>query len=118
MTYHVLVIKATGDIVKTIQPKPPTYEQETKAVGGYIETIPYFTKMTHDGIAYTRGTAFANEEGMLRGMPMNLRAMDCWLKSCPKGDPKRMTLCGDVIFYAKVKDEQQRYTEPAKYGCT
>lgn len=104
MTYHVLEIKATGAIVKTVQSEEPDYEQQSKAVGGYIETIPYFTKLTHEGIDYKRGTAFANEEGHLYGLPMNLRAMDFWLKSCSKGDPKRMRLAGDVIFYAKVKE--------------
>ena len=104
MTYHVLEIKATGDIIKTVQKKVPTYEQEKAAVGGYIQTIPYFTKMSYDGIDYNRGTAFCNEEGRLYGMPLNLIAMECWRVSCPKGDPSRMTICGNVIFYAKVKE--------------
>lgn len=105
MAYHVLEIKATGDIVKTVQKKAPDYEQQKKAVGGFIETIPYFTKMEHEGVVYNRGTAYANEEGRLHGQPLNLTAMLAWRESCPKGDPRRMTLCGDVIFYAKVKEE-------------
>lgn len=104
MSYHVLEIKATGEIVKTVQKKAPDYEQQKKAVGGYIETIPYFTKMSHDGIDYSRGTAYANEESRILGQSLNITAMMYWRESCPKGDPSRMTLCGDVIFYAKVKE--------------
>lgn len=104
MTYHVFEIKANGDILKTVQAKKPDYNQQRKAVGGYIETIPYFTKFSHDGTAYNRGTAYANEEGRLHGLAMNLRAMAAWRASFPHGDPNRMTLCGDVIFYAKVKE--------------
>lgn len=99
MAYEVLIIKTTGDIIRSTQPKAPTYEQQTAAVGGFIETVPCFTKVDH----LSRGTAYVNEEGWLHGLPINLRAMDLWRKSCPKGDPERMILCGDVIFFAKQK---------------
>ena len=104
MSYHVLVIKTDGSIIKTIQPKAPTYEQQKEAVGGYIETIPYFTKMSHQGIEYERGTAYANEEGKLKGLALNVVATQCWMFACPDGDHSRMILCGDVIFFAKIKD--------------
>jgi hypothetical protein len=104
MSYHVLIIKTDGTIVKTVQLKKPTYEQQKAAVGGFIETIPYFTKMSYQGIEYVRGTAYVDEEGRLKGKPLNKLASACWMTSCPKGDPSRMLLCGDVIFYAKVKD--------------
>lgn len=104
MSYHVFIIKTDGTINKTVQPKAPTYEQQKAAVGGYIETIPYFTKLLHDGRQYTRGTAFCNEEGIVIGMPVNSMASALWRISCPTGDPSRMVLCGDVIFYAKVKE--------------
>jgi hypothetical protein len=104
MPYAVFIIRTDGRVEKTVQPKAPTYDQQTKAVGGFIETVPYFTKMTHDGVLYTRGTAYANEEGRLHGLPINRSAMTRWQSSCPGGDPSRMTLCGDVIFYARVKE--------------
>lgn len=104
MPYAVLEIKVDGRIVKTIQPKKPDYKQQKKAVGGFIETIPYFKKVMYEGILYQRGTAYADEEGMLKGKPYNRNAMALWRFSCPNGDPSRMTLCGDVIFYAKVKE--------------
>lgn len=101
--YEVLIIKTTGEIVRSTQPKPPSYEQQKAAVGGYIQTIPFFTKADVLGLHLSRGTAYANEEGRLHGLPINRRAMDMWRKSCPKGSPDRMVLCGDVIFYAKQK---------------
>lgn len=104
MTYHVFEIKATGEIVRTVQKKAPDYEQQKKAVGGYIQTIPFFTKFSHDGIDYSRGIAYANEEGRIHGKPLNPTAMLAWKEACPNGEPSRMTLCGDVIFYAKVKE--------------
>lgn len=104
MSYIVLEFKTDGRIIKTIQPKKPDYEQQKKAVGGFIETIPYFTKAMHEGQLYSRGTAFANEEGQLLGLPPNRNAMALWRFSCPDGEFNRMSLAGDVIFYAKVKD--------------
>lgn len=104
MSYHVLVIKTDGTVEKTVQPKAPTYEQQKAAVGGYIETIPYFTNLIYDGRQYKRGTAYANEEGRLHGLPLNPLASALWMSSCPGGEPSRMLLCGDVIFHAKVKE--------------
>lgn len=103
MPYVVLEIKANGQIVKTIQPKKPDYEQQRKAVDGYIQNIPYFTKAVHEAVLYKRGIAYANEEGRMRGLPINRNAMALWRFSCPGGDPGRMTLCGNVIFFAKVQ---------------
>lgn len=103
MPYAVLVIKTDGTIVKTVQPKKPNYKQLNEAVGGYIETLPYFTRVVHEGVEYKRGTAFCHEEGKVRGMAVNARATALWIMSCPEGDPGRMVLAGDVIFYAKVK---------------
>lgn len=106
--YHVLEIKADGRIIKTVQPKAPDYKQQVAAVGGFIQIIPYFTKAMHEGVLYSRGIAFADEEGQLKDKPINHNAMALWRYSCPGGDPSRMTLCGDVIFFAKVKDFSQR----------
>jgi hypothetical protein len=104
MSYIVLEIKDDGRIIKTIQPKAPTYEQQRKAVGGYIETIPYFTNVMHEGVVYNRGTAYADEEGHLKQKRLNVNATAMWRFSCPGADFSRMDLCGDVIFFAKVKD--------------
>lgn len=109
--YEVLIIKATGEIVRTVQPKAPTYEQQSDAVGGYIETIPYFTKIklafgVNNVIDLTRGIAYCNENGFAEGKPFNATASAMWRESCPKGDPDRMNLRGDVIFFAKQPKEK------------
>jgi hypothetical protein len=100
-SYHVLVIKADGSIEKTVQPKAPTYKQQFEAVGGFIETVPNFTRLEHDGIEYKKGVAYADEEGQIKGKQFNMVATMYWQEACPKGDLERMTLYGDVIFIAK-----------------
>lgn len=103
MPYVVLVIKTDGTVTRTEQPKAPSYDQLKEAVGGYIETVAYLTKAAFGGETLTRGTAFANEEGLIKGLPTNHLAMAMWRASCPGGDPSLMTLVGDVIFYARKK---------------
>ena len=100
MTKRVFILYADGTATFTDSLKNPTYETLSKAVGGMIETIPYFTKLEYDGITYNRGTAYCNEEGLLLGLPFNANATEAWKKSCPKGNVSLMHLCGDVIFYA------------------
>jgi hypothetical protein len=112
--YHVLEIKADGRIIKTVQKKAPEYDQWVKAVDGFVQCIPYFTKAMHEGKLYSRGHAYADEEGLLKRKPFNSNATKLWRYSCPDGDPDRMYLFGDVIFYAKVKDELPTY-RPATY---
>lgn len=63
---------------------------------GVTQEVPYFTK--YDG--RTRGTAYADEEGMLKGKPLNTRAIKAWQESLVSGyDPSRTNLCGDIILY-------------------
>jgi hypothetical protein len=47
------------------------------AVGGYIETVPYFDTLLLDG-KRERCVAFCNEEGKLGGLPMNEIAQALW----------------------------------------
>lgn len=105
MPYAVFEIKADGRIIKTVQPKIPSYDQQRKAVDGFIETVPYFTKFYFEGVHYNRGTAYADEEGNINGKPINRKAIEAWRVACPGGDPSRMTLCGDIIFFAKIKEK-------------
>lgn len=99
--YVVIIFRADGSIEKTTQAKKPEYEQLRKAVGGYIETVPAFTR--YEG--FSRGTAYANEEGLLRGLQFNQNATQAWLTDLHKQgkpfDPSRVHLVGDVIFFAK-----------------
>jgi hypothetical protein len=96
--YRIVILKPDGKHEVTEQKKAPEYEQLRKAVGGLIETVPYFTK--YDGLS--RGRAYCNEEGRLRGLPFNRDATKAWRESCPKGEESMMRLHGDVIFYAKI----------------
>jgi hypothetical protein len=95
--YNVFIIRADGSIEFTVQQGAPKLKQLQDAVGGWIETVPHFHKFHFGGQWYRRGKAFANEEGLLKGMPANARASLAW-KDSFKG---AYDLVGDVIFYAK-----------------
>jgi hypothetical protein len=95
--YNVFIIRVEGSIIHTVQPKAPDLKQLQSAVAGYIETIPYFTKLEVNGVLYKRGRAYANEEGLLKGMPLNVQASKAWIKNFKYASG----LVGDVIFYAK-----------------
>ena len=100
MTYTVIVFHANGEICRSTQPKAPNYDQQKNAVGGYIETVPHFTK--YDGM--TRGTCYANEDGIGKFLPFNKNATDAWLACLGKGPfAYKPRLYGDVIFYARSK---------------
>lgn len=93
--YDVTIIKTDGTQTTVRQPKAPTLEQLQKAVGGWIETVPYFTKFEGRG----RGRAYANEEGLLKALPLNREATTAWRACAPT---VASLLVGDVIFYNKV----------------
>jgi len=99
--YVVVIFHANGVIDKTVQPKKPDYDQMSKAVGGMIETIPAFTRFA----GLSRGIAYANEEGLLKGLPYNRNATKAWFDDLTaQGRPfskDRVHLVGDVIFIAK-----------------
>lgn len=59
------------------------------AVGGYIETVPYFTTWEGQTCA-----AFCNEEGKLTGLPMNIQATALWRQQVLADD----VLVGDVAI--------------------
>lgn len=78
--------------------KQPDYKQLQKYVDGSIQIVPYFSKLTVDGIDYKRGTAFCNENGHMERRQFNERASAFWRKACPKGEPSRMEIVGSVVF--------------------
>lgn len=100
MTYRITIFNVDGTVETMMQPKKPEYDQLSRAVGGYIETVPHMT--TYDGL--TRGVAYCNEEGKLRGLPFNQKATEAWL-ACLGNGPFRYEprLHGKVIFCAKEK---------------
>lgn len=58
--------------------RAPTLKQLQKAVGGYIELIPQFTTLGGSPCH-----AFCNEEGKLKGLPINRRATQLWHDALP-----------------------------------
>lgn len=101
--YAVFVISPYGDITKTIQKKAPPYEAWKKACEGIVQQVPYFTKFEHKGKVYTRGTMYANEEGLLLNLPFNRIATMAWAQQCPAAT----TLVGSVIYYATTDEALQ-----------
>ena len=63
-----------GEVVQTVHPKQPDLAWLQEQVDGWIETVPYFTKFQ----GRTRGTAYANEEGIIKGMPFNRTATEAY----------------------------------------
>jgi len=100
MPYHVIILRANGNVERNSYPKKPELSTLQAAVGGYIQTVPYFTKLKWpDGTEYKRGTCYANEEGILKGLYPNGEATRAWRDQFPQAT----MLHGDVVFYAKVK---------------
>jgi hypothetical protein len=112
MTYAVIIIKPDSSVELRAWPKLPTLEELQTLVGGYIQELPYFTKLLHEEVSYTRGKAYADEHGFMKRLPINVPAARFWRLSCPKGDPSMMNLCGTVVFVAKVK-EPKHDVEPS-----
>ena len=99
--YLIFVIPPYGELKLEHSRKLPDYKAIQKWVDGTFQIIPYFSKLTVDGVDYKRGTAYCNEESFLKGMTRNERAEEAWKKSCPNGDPRRMRLEGPVAYIVK-----------------
>lgn len=97
--YNVFILRVGGQVEHSTQDNAPKLPQLQSAVGGYIETVPYFTNFTYNGKKYKRGRAYANEEGLLRNLPLNITASVAW-RTCFR---HATSLVGDVIFFAKGK---------------
>lgn len=102
--YNVWIMHPDGRVVHTTQPKAPDLKQLQEAVGGYIETIPHWSKIQSGGVWHTRGKGYCNEDGIMKGLRYNKHATTQWRAAVPSGDPQRMTLLGTVVFYAKAKE--------------
>lgn len=66
-------------------------------VGGYVEGVPHFTKFEGK-----RCRAWANEEGLINGLPLNEQATKLWKEQLGAGpfayDPK---LYGTIVIEQK-----------------
>lgn len=99
MSYTVVVMSPDGRRVRTTQARRPDLDQLQRAVGGFIETVPHFTRLGE----LRRGVAYCNEYGRLHRLPLNADATTEWRK-CLGSGPFRYepTLLGSVVFYAKT----------------
>lgn len=59
---------------------PNILKEIQEAVGGHIEAVPYFNKFTWRS-KKRDCVAFCNEEGKLKGLPMNRRATLAWCEA-------------------------------------
>lgn len=94
-TLTMLTIKADGTLSES-QVKPNDLTAMQAAVGGYIESVPYWDSFLHNGQP-RRCWAICNEEGKIQGLPDNLIATTLWFQNVPsmKG---RDILVGDVAL--------------------
>jgi hypothetical protein len=101
--YRYVVIKPNGTIESSLHKKAPDWREAQKYVEGPFQILSHFSSLIYEDRVLNRGTAYANEEGRLRGMEHNEAATRAWMRACPKGHPARMQLCGPILFVAKEK---------------
>ena len=91
MRGEMTIIRADGEVMGTPYGKPIPQQHFWDAVGGYTETVPYFT--TYEG---KQCVAFCDEEGKLKGKPLNAAAQTLWEAQWPV----RLAdyLVGDVVI--------------------
>lgn len=91
-TLTLVIIRADGEeSEEPVRPNDLTRFQQ--AVGGYIETVPYF--QTYKG---RRCWALCNEEGKLKGLPVNIKATRLWFEQLPGVEQMEpFSVAGDVL---------------------
>jgi len=67
------IYKTDGTVEYRKYTAAPSLKGLQEAVGGYLETVPYFS--THKGM---KCVAFCNEEGKLNKLPLNITATKLW----------------------------------------
>lgn len=93
-----IVIKTDGAMT---DPKsltgPPELADLQSAVGGYLELVPYFDSIEHNGLV-ARCVVFCNEHGKLDGLPFNGAATRAWDAALTRNGQYRYgdLLVGDV----------------------
>ncbi len=93
MTHTLITIHPDGRITEAF--RKPTLEALQATVGGYIEKVPYFSRLG------TRiCTAWANEEGRLNGLPPNPKASELWALATG-WPPSETQLVGPIVIQIK-----------------
>jgi hypothetical protein len=70
---YLIIIGPGGQIEEHELVRVPNLDALQKAVGGYIEVVPYFTK--YEGRPCI---ALCNENGKIEGLPVNRKAQAFW----------------------------------------
>lgn len=81
-----ITIKPDGSKSEKAFDRPPTLEELQKEVGGYLEVIPHFHTYQK-----RRCVAYCDEEGKMKGKPVNARATLDWAGASP------VNSLGDVL---------------------
>lgn len=75
-----------------------------KAVGGYIEAVPFWDRYEGE-----QSVAFCNEEGKLETMPLNAKATDLWYAILNgKGFVVKDYLVGDIAVVVGTHAELRK----------
>lgn len=89
----------TTEITEWTEHKPLVFlDHLKKAVGGCIETVPYFDRLEVNGTEH-RCVAFCDEEGKIKEKPFNAYAQHMWRLSGRNGmwAAQSDALVGDII---------------------
>jgi hypothetical protein len=77
MKGRMLIVTPTGSLPIKELDRYPDVEIFQKAVGGYIELIPYFNTIEWEGVLH-QCFAFCDEQGKLKGKELNTPAIVLW----------------------------------------
>jgi hypothetical protein len=90
----IIALNADGTTSREDVADANVLEKLQKIVGGHIETVPYWDRISIDGVT-RRCWAVVNEDGKLIGLPSNAAATYAWYANAPtmRGVD---SLCGNV----------------------
>lgn len=92
-----IVIKADGNVETRELCGKPSLETLQGLVGGLIETVPLWDRYLHQG-KLRDCVAFCDEEGKIKGRPVNSMATILWRVSYSPMPALDDVLVGDVII--------------------
>jgi hypothetical protein len=95
---EIITIRTTGEIDRRETDTLPTLTEMQQAVGGYIELIPRFER--YEGL---NCAVFGDEEGKLKGKPVNEQATKKWAQNFP--GPINDVLVGDIFVIVGTEEE-------------
>ena len=93
-----ITYRAEGGAEASTHNSPPGLDFLQEQVGGYIESVPHLDKITI-GQTKVEAMAFCNEEGKLRGLPVNEHATKMWADCLGVArEDMQDVLVGDVVL--------------------